>query len=1107
MFLCLVIIAAPTTLIAQKEGNNWFFGKGAGITFNTTPASVVSGGQMNSREGVTSLSDANGRLQFYSDGVKVYDARHQVMPNGTNLMGDNSACQSAIAVPWPGHPNKYLIFTTMVKKGVRYSEIDMTRNSGYGDINTSVKNVPILPDNLSTEKFIITKHCNNVDYWLITPTMNSNNFYVYLISAAGVSAPTIYATGTPIPNDYTAWGAAGILKVSQDGKMLAHLRGNQVMPTLNSFCEIFQFNNQTGAVGSVITSIGNWNQAYGIEFSPDSKIFYVTTALQPYTLMQYDLTATNINASKLLVYQSTNVAFGAMQLGPDGKIYVSGESGFNNGTPFLSTIEQPNVLGMGCDFKYASMNLSPGMVLVGLPTIMTDYVYDAMGIKYTDTCVNKPTTLTLNAPGTVTGINWEFGDGTTGTGIAATHQYAAAGTYTVTAHYSGPCNSGTSQAIIQINGPITTQQKISICNGGTYTLPDGVQVNTAGVYTSVIPRKDGCGNDSTIITTVVLNESYQVTVNAETCFNTTYKLPDGRIVNTSGDYTSTLRSMFGCDSIISTHLRILPQYNTLQTLPICNNEPVTLPDGRIVSAPGTYTSVLKTVVSKCDSTITTNVVTQASQYQIEVVDTCLQAGTTFKVNTTTTAVSWDFGDGQTSTDITATHTYAQSGNYTVTAVATGICSSPITYTRNITIRTGSRETKIIHVCNGNVYTLPDGTITGIAGDYTTILPNIYGCDSTIITTVIVNQPYYSTVDTTICRGSTVVLPDGRTVTASGRYTSHFRSLYDCDSIITTNISYHPDYNTSETINICDGTSYTLPDGRIVNTAGVYTSHLKTYKFLCDSIIISTVNVINAVSETSAEICEGTSYTLPTGNTVNTSGDYISILRSYQGCDSIITTHLIVNPTYKFEVTAEFCESNGYELQDGTIVNKSGTYVVKLQTYKGCDSIYINHLTTVKFPGISLGKDSCLMPGKPLILTPGPGFQTYQWHSGETTPFITVTHEGMYAVRVTNSCGSAAAQIRVIACSQELFVPNAFTPNGDGKNDVFRIINYHGQQLLRFSIYNRWGGEIFTTNNPLKGWDGRINGILQDVGAYVYLIQYKNLEGQERILKGTVTLLK
>ena len=86
------------------------------------------------------------------------------------------------------------------------------------------------------------------------------------------------------------------------------------------------------------------------------------------------------------------------------------------------------------------------------------------------------------------------------------------------------------------------------------------------------------------------------------------------------------------------------------------------------------------------------------------------------------------------------------------------------------------------------------------------------------------------------------------------------------------------------------------------------------------------------------------------------------------------------------------------------------------------------------------------------------------------------------------------------------MPSAFSPNGDGVNDIFKIPADVTLDLKEFSVYNRWGNRIFTTNNVSKGWDGTFNGKMQDAGVYVFFISGSNAKGKI-FIKGTVTLIR
>ena len=121
---------------SQYQNNNWFFGRNAAITFNTSPPSPIQS-KLVSAEGTAAISDPMGNLLFYTNGLTVWDRNHDTMPNGTGLLGGNSSTQSALIVPLPFSFSKYFIFTTQDQfsnGGMSYSMVDMELNNGLGDI-------------------------------------------------------------------------------------------------------------------------------------------------------------------------------------------------------------------------------------------------------------------------------------------------------------------------------------------------------------------------------------------------------------------------------------------------------------------------------------------------------------------------------------------------------------------------------------------------------------------------------------------------------------------------------------------------------------------------------------------------------------------------------------------------------------------------------------------------------------------------------------------------------------------------------------------------------------------------------------------------------------
>lgn len=361
-----------------KENNNWFFGNGAGLTFNTTSGAPTTllGGKLTTLEGCASISDKNGNVLFYTDGTTVWNKKNQLMTAGTGLMGNISATQSAIIVPWPGtRCQKYFIFTVdaaenNLAKGLRYSVVDFT-NDPLGAVGT--KNVLL--------KYPVAEKLTAVSdgdggFWVIAHGYNiansvagNNEFYAYHITIGGLlAAPKSSAIGSNHGGGSPAFGpAVGYLKVSPDGKRLA------CASWMGDFVEVFNFDIATGSVTALVRKISATefpnSHPYGIEFSPDGSRLYVSTNRGfPNKLLQFDLKSTSVAAE----LDSTSPVspfydFGALQLGPDGKIYVA-----RNKKTQLSVINFPNALGASaCSYSINGPSLPQGSNCeIGLPCVI-----------------------------------------------------------------------------------------------------------------------------------------------------------------------------------------------------------------------------------------------------------------------------------------------------------------------------------------------------------------------------------------------------------------------------------------------------------------------------------------------------------------------------------------------------------------------------------------------------------------------------------------------------------------------------------------------------------------------------------------------------------------
>ncbi|HEX5553881.1 MAG TPA: gliding motility-associated C-terminal domain-containing protein [Chitinophagaceae bacterium] len=315
-------------------------------------------------------------------------------------------------------------------------------------------------------------------------------------------------------------------------------------------------------------------------------------------------------------------------------------------------------------------------------------------------------------------------------------------------------------------------------------------------------------------------------------------------------------------------------------------------------------------------------------------------------------------------------------------------------------------------------------------------------------------------------------------------------------------------NTTIDTSICQGIPYTLPDGSQVTKAGTYPVKFTSYSG-CDSIITTRLTVNPVYHQTVKDsICPHQHYRLPDGSVVDTAGTYVSALRTKKGCDSIITTKLTFRSRLYIQYLDSICEGTSFRLPNGRTIHQAGTFRMLLPSATSCDTLATYQVSIKKPPDIALGKDTCLVAGQSVLLNPGRGYPHYRWQNGATDSTQEVSLPGTYWVRASNKCGTTADSIRVsTGCAPVIFIPNAFTPNGDGVNDVFRILNTHGQQLITFNVYDRSGLEMFHTTRITGGWDGTFKGQSQQMGAYIYLIKLINLAGARKIYKGTVLLIR
>jgi gliding motility-associated-like protein len=485
----ILFLIYSSVAFSQKESANWYFGANAGLTFNSGSPVPLLDSAMNAPEGTATISDKNGNLLFYTNGVQVYTRNHTQMPNGNGLLGTGTPSQATLIVPKPGDTNIYYIFTvsgqeSRGREGLNYYEVNMALNGGLGDVtlmNGKALNASPVTPPLTTpvsEKLTAVSHFDGKQIWVLCHSAsNNNNFLAFRVSETGVSqTPVVSSVGYTISYnvDNNNFGldhnGVGYLKLSPDGKKLASATilsyANSAPSLLKSGLELFDFNSATGVVSNpkVLNQLNN----YSTEFSPNSKVLYSTSSVGSNAdrVYQYDL-ATNdetaIKNSQLLIGSQTGTS--ALQLAIDGKIYVA-----NNGFPGgLHVINSPNTLGAMSDFRARAASIGGKTSFLGLPQFIASLFQEK--IAYEGVCFNSPTTLSIVPYTNVQSATWNFADPDSGTANTSTdinpvHTFTKAGTYNVSVTFvtaTGTNIQITSEVIINALPVANKPQDLTIC--------------------------------------------------------------------------------------------------------------------------------------------------------------------------------------------------------------------------------------------------------------------------------------------------------------------------------------------------------------------------------------------------------------------------------------------------------------------------------------------------------------------------------------------------------------------------------------------------------------------------------------------------------------------
>lgn len=356
-------LALPASLCTPDEQRSserfWRFGNQAGIDFDTTGTTATPFRAPGTTvEGSTVVTDASGTLQFWSNGQIVFNRDNVAMVNGSGLLGNPSATQTAAAFPLLSQPGKYVVATTSTDVGrgpygtLTYSIVDMALDGGLGAVVVGQKNLPLGAANSASEALTAIPNSEGTGFWVVTYTNVSPNIIAYEFDGDGYAGTAVVSV---LPsNNLNGYGS---LNLSADGSQLLALTNGfgqssgRSLSTLRSLA----FDAATGSITQLFEWAGSnasGTHGYTADYSPSGEYVYFSRIFSGGSLYRYTIagasSAAEIKGSELLV-GSTGTTGGQVKRAPDGRMYVA-----NSGTNTLSVVNTPD-------------EATPGLVRGGFP--------------------------------------------------------------------------------------------------------------------------------------------------------------------------------------------------------------------------------------------------------------------------------------------------------------------------------------------------------------------------------------------------------------------------------------------------------------------------------------------------------------------------------------------------------------------------------------------------------------------------------------------------------------------------------------------------------------------------------------------------------------------
>jgi gliding motility-associated-like protein len=564
--------------------------------------------------------------------------------------------------------------------------------------------------------------------------------------------------------------------------------------------------------------------------------------------------------------------------------------------------------------------------------------------------------------------------------------------------------------------PLSTYtQYDTICQNGSF-IENGHTYTTTNTYIDTFTNAGVNGCDSIVTTNLTVLPLATFTQNPSICQGGSF-LENGHTYTTTNTYIDTFTNagVNGCDSIVTTNLTVLPLASYTQNPIICQGSSF-IENGHTYTATNTYMDTFTNAgANGCDSIVTTNL--SVLPYATYTQNPSICQGSSFVENG---------------------HTYTTSNTYVDTFYNAAINGCDSIVTTILTVNLPATYTQNPSICQGSSF-IENGHTYTTANTYIDTFTNasVNGCDSIVTTNLTVLPLATFTQNPNICQGGSFI-ENGHAYTTTNTYIDTFTNagVNGCDSIVTTNLTVLPVATFTQNPSICQGGSFT-ENGHTYTTTNTYIDTFFNASVNgCDSVVTTNLTILPLATYTQNRvICQNGSF-VENGHTYTTTNTYIDTFynAAVNGCDSIVTTNLTVLPLATFTQNPAICQGQSFT-ENGHTYTTTNTYIDTFYNaaVNGCDSIVTTNLTVNPLPTNTIGTGPINQCGGNIVLDAGntPG-STYLWSNGSNAEIDTFSSGGILSVTITNSfsCTDSFSRMAFINPSPAVYLGPAQNICGD-----------------------------------------------------------------------------